>query len=99
MEFLRQRFGVWVTNSTVALHLHRLDLSGQWPCYRAAEQDPEAVAHFLLYKFPKIQRLAEKMGAEIGFENEASTGIMTCTGRTWGAVGHPPVVHRLARRV
>ena len=66
VELLRQRFGVWVADSTVALHLHRLDLSCQRPCYRAVEQDPEAVAHFLLYKFPKIQQLAEKIGAEIG---------------------------------
>ena len=84
VELLRQQFGVWVADSTVALHLHRLDLSCQRPCYRAAEQDPEAVAHFLLYKFPKIQRLAEKMGADIGFEDEAGIGIMTRAGRTWG---------------
>ncbi|KAB2931239.1 MAG: winged helix-turn-helix domain-containing protein [Candidatus Contendobacter sp.] len=33
VELLRQRFGVWVADSTVALHLHRLKLSGQRPCY------------------------------------------------------------------
>ena len=98
VELLRQRFGVWVSDSTVALHLHRLDLSCQRPCYRAAEQDPEAVAHFLLYKFPKIQRLAEKIGADIGFEDEAGIGIMTRAGRPWGAVGHPPVVLATDRR-
>lgn len=98
VELLRQRFGVWVSDSTVALHLHRLDLSCQRPCYRAAAQDPEAVAHFLLYKFPKIQRLAEKMGADIGFEDEAGVGVRTRAGRTWGAVGHPPVVLATDRR-
>jgi transposase len=98
VELLQQRFGVWVADSTVALHLHRLDLSCQRPCYLAAEQDPEAVAHFLLYKFPKIQRLAEKIGAEIGFEDEAGVGIMTRAGRTWGEVGTPPVVPATDRR-
>lgn len=98
VELLRQQFGVWVADSTVALHLHRLDLSCQRPCYRAAEQDPEAVAHFLLYKFPKIQRLAEKRGADIGFEDEAGIGIMTRAGRTWGVVGQPPVVLATDRR-
>ena len=98
VELLRQRFGVWVADATVALHLHRLDLSCQRPCYQAAEQDPEAVAHFLLYKFPKIQRLAEKIGADIGFEDEAGVGVMTRAGRTWGAVGHPPVVLATDRR-
>ena len=98
VELLQRRFGVWVADSTVALHLHRLDLSCQRPCYRAAEQDPEAVAHFLLYKFPKIQKLAEKIGAEIGFEDEAGVGIRTRAGRTWGEVGTPPVVPATDRR-
>ena len=98
VELLQRRFGVWVADSTVALHLHRLDLSGQRPCYRAAEQDPEAVAHFLLYKFPKIQKLAEKIGADIGFEDEAGVGIRTRAGRTWGEVGTPPVVPATDRR-
>jgi len=98
VELLRQRFEVWVSDSTVALHLHRLALSCQRPCYRATEQDPEAVAHFLLYKFPKIQRLAEKMGADIGFEDEAGIGSRTRAGRTWGAVGHLPVVPATDRR-
>ena len=98
VELLQRRFGVWVADSTVALHLHRLDLSCQRPCYRAAEQDPEAVAHFLLYKFPKIQKLAEKIGADIGFEDEAGVGIRTRAGRTWGEVGTPPVVPATDRR-
>ena len=98
VELLQQRFGVWVADSTVALHLHRLNLSCQHPCYRAAEQDPEAVAHFLLYKFPKIEKLAEKIGADIGFEDEAGVGIMTRAGRTWGEVGAPPVVPATDRR-
>ena len=98
VELLQQRFGVWVADSRVALHLHRLKLSCQRPCYQAAEQDPEAVADFLLYQFPKIQRLAEKIGADIGFEDEAGVGIRTRAGRTWGAVDHPPVVLATDRR-
>lgn len=98
VALLRQRFGVWVGESTVALHLHRLRLSCQRPCYRAQEQDPEAVARFLLHTFPKIRNLAEKMGAEIGFEDEAGVGIMTHAGRTWGAVGQTPVVLAADRR-
>jgi transposase len=89
---------VWVADSTVALHLHRLDLSCQQPCYQAREQDPGAVAHFLLDTFPKIQKLAAKIGAEIGFEDEAGVGIRTRAGRTWGAVGQPPVVPATDRR-
>ena len=100
VELLQQRFGVWVADSTVALHLHQLDLSCQHPRYRAREQNPEAVAHFLLHTFPKIQRLAEKIGAEIGFEDEAGVGvgILARAGRTWGEVGTPPVVSATDQR-
>jgi len=49
-------------------------------------------------KFPKIEKLAEKIGADIGFEDEAGVGIMTRAGRTWGEVGAPPVVPATDRR-
>ena len=91
-DLLKKHFGIAVSDSTVGLHLQRLKLSCQQPCYRALEQDPVKVADFLDVKFPKIQRLAEKMGADIAFEDEAGVGIMTRSGRTWGEVGHPPEV-------
>ena len=93
-----QRFGIWVSDSTVALHLHRMKLSGQVPCYRAQEQDPDQVDDFLDHKFPMIQKLAEKIGADIGFEDEAGVGVMTRSGRTWGEVDDPPVVPVVTQR-
>jgi hypothetical protein len=71
-----------VAGNTVSLHLGRLGLSYQTPCYRASEQDPAQVAAFLEVKFPKIQRLAAKMGADIGFEDESGVGVTTRSGRT-----------------
>ena len=91
-ELLKKHFGIDVSESTVGLHLHQLDLSCQTPGYRAAEQDQAKVAAFLEVKFPKIQRLAERIEADIGFEDEAGVGMRTRSGRTWGAVGQPPVV-------
>ena len=35
---------------------------------------------------------SEKIGADIGFEDEAGVGVMTRSGRTWGEVDSPPVV-------
>lgn len=92
VELLQRRYGIWVSEATVALHLHRLGLSPQRPCYRAREQDPAQVAAFLEVKFPKIQRLAQKLGADIGFEDEAGVGVRTRSGHTWGEVGHAPRV-------
>ena len=95
---MKKHFGIWVSESTVGLHLHQLDLSCQTPCYRAVEQDQATVERFLEVKFPTIQRLAEKRGADIAFEDEGGVGIMTRSGRPWGEVGHPPEVAVTDRR-
>lgn len=95
---LERRFGVRVAESTVGLHLRALDLSYQQPRYRAAEQDRAKVAAFLAVKFPKIRRLAERIGADIAFEDEAGVGVRTRAGRTWGARGQAPTVPVADRR-
>ena len=82
-----------VSHVTVYLHLKKLGLSCQKPAYQDVKRDPQAVEQFLNDKFPRIQRLANKIGADIGFEDEAGVGIMTRSGRTWGLVGKTPVVH------
>ena len=97
-ELLQKHFGICVSESTVGLHLHQLDLSCQTPCYRAVEQNQANVKTFLEVTFPKIQRLAEKRGADIAFEDEAGVRIMTRSGRTWGEVGQPPEVAVSDRR-
>ena len=50
------------------------------------------IKNFLEVKFPMIQRVAEKMGADIGFQDESGVGIMTRSGKTWGLRGETPVV-------
>lgn len=89
---LKQRYGIEVSVATVRLHLHDLKLSSQVPSYRARQQDEAKVERFVDDTFPRIQRLAEKRGADIGFEDEAGIGIRTRAGRTWGEVGHPPEI-------
>lgn len=92
VDVLKKRFDLCVSDSTVALHLHQMNLSCQKPCYQAQGQDPEKVAHFLKDKFKRIQKLAQNIGADIAFEDESGIGIMTRSGRTWGKVGSPPSV-------
>ncbi len=89
---LRKRFGVTVTGRTISGHLKKLGLSYQKPCYRAVAQDREEVEQFLEDKFPRIERLAAKLGADIAFEDEAGIGVSTRSGRTWGALGQPPEI-------
>ena len=92
VELLKKQFHTWVSDSTVALHLHQLSLSCQKPCYRSTGRDPTKVAAFVNEQFPKIQRFAKVMGADILFEDEAGIGVMTRAGRTWGEVNSPPQV-------
>jgi transposase len=92
-ELLKKEFDGAVSGSTVSLHLRKLGLSYQQPAYQDRDRDPGEVERFLNDKFPTIQRLADKLGADIGFEDEAGVGVMTRSGRTWGLVGKTPVVH------
>jgi transposase len=91
-DLLKQQFGVTVSESAVRLHLKHLGLTWQKPEYQDADRDEREIEYFLNEKFPKIQRLADKMGADIGFQDEAGVGVMTRSGRTWGLRGHTPVV-------
>ena len=89
---LEREFAVTVSESTIRLHLKRLGFSPQKPEYQDAQRDEKEIEYFLDVKFPKIQRLAEKLGADIGFEDESGVGIMTRSGKTWGLRGETPVV-------
>jgi len=91
-ELLKQEFGVTVSDSTVRLHLKALGLTCQKPEYQDVQRDEQEIEHFLNDKFPRIQRLADKIGADIGFEDEAGVGVMTRHGRTWGLSGQTPIV-------
>jgi transposase len=92
VDLLDKQFGICVSDAAIALHLHAMKLSCQVPCYQARQQEPRKVDHFLNYKFPLIQRVAEKIGADIAFEDESGIGIRTRSGRTWGQVNKTPVV-------
>jgi transposase len=91
-QLLAERFGVQVVGATINQHLHRLGLTYQQPSYHAREQDPAAVERFVNEKFPKLQRLASKIGADIGFEDEAGVDLRERSGKTWGACGVRPQV-------
>jgi len=91
-EVLGDRFGVEVGGAAINQHLHRLGLSCQQPTYRPREQDAAAVEHFVNDTFPKIQRFASKMDAEIGFADEAAVDLRDHAGTTWGACGIRPEV-------
>lgn len=97
-ELLNHEFGVTVSESAVRLHLKSLGLSFQKPEYQDSDRDEGEIDYFLNDKFPRIQRLAEKLGADIGFQDESGIGIMTRYGKTWGLRGETPVVKACIKR-
>ena len=97
-ELLKAEFGVEVSGRTVSLHLKKVGLTYQKPRYRATEQDPKEVEKFLSVTFPAIKRQAEKLRADIAFEDEGGVNLQTHAGRTWGERGHTPDVKRTDAR-
>jgi transposase len=97
-EIINDKFDLNVVGSTVGKHLRKIGLSYQKPWFRAQEQDPEKVLRFVNKTFPRIQRLAGKLGADIGFEDEAGVGLQTHSGKTWGEVGKTPEVSVTGKR-
>ncbi|MGV0982889.1 MAG: IS630 family transposase [Polynucleobacter sp.] len=95
---LSNHVGVDVIGETVNHHLQKMGLSYQKPSYVAIEQDPVAVDRFINEEFPKIQRFANKIGADIGFEDESAVDLREHSGKTWGARGATPAVQVTGKR-
>ena len=78
--------------------LHRLGLSAQRPLWRAYQQNPEAVKHWLATEYPTIQRRARREGATIFFADETGVRSDFHSGTTWGLRGRTPVVSSTGAR-
>jgi transposase len=91
-DILKQEFNIAVSDSTIRQHLKEMNFSCQKPEYQDIKIDDKDVEDFLNKKFPLIQQVAQKMDADIAFEDEAGVGVMTRHGRTWGLRGKTPVI-------
>lgn len=97
-ELLSERYDVHVIGATVNHHLHQLGLTNQKPNDIAREQEPADVEHFVKEEFPKIQGIENKLGADIGFEDEAAVDLRDHSGKTWGERGIRPDVYVTGQR-
>src|ERR1035437_4400900 len=68
---LAEEFQLKLSLSSVGRLLKQLGLSCQRPLFRAVEQDPERVRHWLDEEYPRIRRQAQRQRAEIYFGDEA----------------------------
>ena len=97
-EIINEVFELDVIGNTVGKHLKKIGLSYQKPWFRSKEQDAKKVFRFLNDTYPRIQRLAGRISADIGFEDEAGIGLQSHSGRTWGKAGQTPVVPVTGKR-
>ena len=97
-QLLSEQYKVQVVGATINHHLHQLGLSNQKPNAIPREQDPTAVDRFVNKEFPKIQSLANKIGADVGFEDEAGVDLREHSGKTWGTRGIRPDVFVTGKR-
>ena len=67
-------------------------MSPQKPVKRAYEQQPDAVKKWLDKEYPKIARNAARDKAEIHWGDEMGVRSDDQIGRTYGKIGHTPVV-------
>lgn len=95
---IAERYKVKLSHSSVCRLLHQLGLSAQRPLWRAYQQDPEAVKHWLATEYPTIQRRARREGAQIFFADEAGVRSDFHSGTTWGRRGQTPVVSSTGAR-
>ena len=97
-ELIEREFGVVMSVSAVGRMLHRLGLSPQRPLWRAYQANPEAIETWKTQEFPLIREQAQRAGAIVFFQDEASVRSDFHAGTTWGVVGETPVVKTTGAR-
>jgi transposase len=95
---LRRKLGIVLSRASICRLLNQLGLSAQRPLWRAYQQDPEAVQHFLDVEYPRLRKRAKAVGAEIWFGDEAGVRSDAHAGTTWAPRGKTPVVSTTGAR-
>ncbi|MGW3667816.1 winged helix-turn-helix domain-containing protein [Streptomyces sp. NPDC005141] len=86
------------TEPGVGKYLKRWGLTFQRPDKRAVEQDPEVVRIWREETWPAIRARAKAENGIVLFADQVGIRSDQVTGRTWGARGTTPVVHRTGNR-
>ncbi|GAB2785366.1 IS630 family transposase [Streptomyces chlorus] len=97
-ELIFQLYRVRFTEPGVGTYLKRWGLTFQRPDKWAVEQDPEAVRIRREETWPAIRARAKAENGEVLFADQVGIRSDQVTGRTWGAKGTTPVVHRTGNR-
>lgn len=97
-KLIKERLGITLSKASVCRLLKQLGLSAQKPLWRAYQQSPEHVEHWMKSEFPAIRTRAKREGAEIWFADEAGIRSDAHSGTTWSPKGKTPIVSSTGAR-
>ena len=95
---LYRRYGVRLSANSVGRLLAQRGITPQKPLWRAYQQDPERVRHWVQTEYPAIVGQAREQKAEIWFGDESGVRSDYQAGTTWGVKGQTPVVRTAGAR-
>ena len=76
--------------NSVGRLLAQLGITPQKPLWRAYQQDPERVRHWIQEDYPSIAKEAKQLGGEIWFADESGLRSDYHAGMTWRHKGQTP---------
>ena len=97
-ELIEKHLGVSLSKASVCRLLKQLGLSAQRPLWRAYQQSPEHVEHWMRNEYPVIRARAKRENAEIWFADEAGIRSDAHAGTTWSTKGRTQIVSSTGAR-
>src|ERR1019366_4081350 len=92
VQLIAQHFDIKIHPHSLNRWLNARGFSPQKPQCFAQDRDPDAIAHWLQFDWPRIQRLARQRDASIVFLDESGLLLMPLLRRSQAPKGYPPIV-------
>jgi len=91
-DLIYRKFHVLYNRFYVCELLHNLKITRQKACFVSDHLDEETRRHWMKKEWPKILRLARRLGAPLFFGDKASFALWGSLSYTWAPVGQTPLV-------
>jgi hypothetical protein len=91
---IKREFGVGFNPDYLGTWLRLHGHTPQIPTPIPRERDPKRIAYWIRVSWPRIQKKAEKLGADIAFVDESGVLMAPLRRRSWAKRGRPPSIHQ-----